>query len=322
MATKRGSSGTTARRTTAASARPTRPGLSGDKATRRQAASRALAAARGGKAARRRLWLTVGGPIALVLVLVAVLVVVKVTSGAGSPESGEAAGLAPASLTSKLAAVPANTLDTIGAGSAGQKPFTALPTRINGAALTRDGLPRILYVGADYCPFCAAERWAIVVALSRFGSFEHLGTTSSSPSDVYPNTPTLSFHRASFSSSMLAFDGYELYSNQARSDRYAALDRLGSTDEALFASSGGSFPYLNIGGRYVLSGASFSPQLLSGLTRSQIAAALSDANSPIAKAVDGTANVITAAICEATAQQPATVCTAPGMVAARAALHQ
>ncbi len=31
-------------------------------------------------------------------------------------------------------------------------------------ALTSGGKPQIVYMGAEYCPYCAAERWAMVVA--------------------------------------------------------------------------------------------------------------------------------------------------------------
>src|SRR6202043_382420 len=59
----------------------------------------------------------------------------------------------------------------------------------NTALLTAsDGKPEILYVGAEYCPYCAAQRWAVVTALSHFGTFSGLGTTTSSASDVDPNT--------------------------------------------------------------------------------------------------------------------------------------
>ncbi len=318
MGAQRGRSG----RPTGTRGRPLAPASGAaarSKAQRRQAASKALAAARGGRQARRRSWLTLGS-VAAVLAVVAVLVIVKVASGPNSPKSGPAAGRAPASLVSALSSVPAATMDTIGPGTAGQKPFTSLPTQGSGAPLTHDGLPRVLYVGAEYCPYCAAERWAMVVALSRFGSFHNLATTTSSPSDVYPNTPTLSFHGATFTSSVLAFDGYEIESNQAQGSGYAPLDALNSADKSLFTASGGSFPYVNLGGKYVISGASYSPQLLAGHTRTQIAAALSDPNSPIAKAVDGTANVITAALCQLTSQQPRAVCTSTGVTAAAAKL--
>ena len=49
--------------------------------------------------------------------------------------------------------------------------------------------------------------------------------------------------------------------------------------------------------------------MLAGLSWSTIAADLSNPNSAVAKAVDGTANYITAAICKMTGNQPASACT-------------
>jgi hypothetical protein len=60
--------------------------------------------------------------------------------------------------------------------------------------------------------------------------------------------------------------------------------------------------------------------VLQGKTQAQIAAALSDPNSAIAKAVDGTANLITAAVCQLTNGQPGAVCQSSGVTTATAAL--
>ena len=46
---------------------------------------------------------------------------------------------------------------------------------------------------------------------------------------------------------------------------------------------------------------------MQGLSREQIAAQLSNPSSPVAQAIDGTANGITAAICNVTANQPGSV---------------
>ena len=58
------------------------------------------------------------------------------------------------------------------------------------------GKPELLYMGGEYCPFCAAERWAIAAAVSRFGTLSGLHFIHSSPTDVYPSTPTLSFYKS------------------------------------------------------------------------------------------------------------------------------
>ncbi len=51
-------------------------------------------------------------------------------------------------------------------------------------ALTIDGKPAIVFASEESCPFCAAERRPLVVALSNSGSWSHLGSTKPSATDV------------------------------------------------------------------------------------------------------------------------------------------
>ena len=37
----------------------------------------------------------------------------------------------------------------------------------------------VFFMGAGFCPFCAAERWAIIAALQNFGKWEGLIETTS-----------------------------------------------------------------------------------------------------------------------------------------------
>jgi hypothetical protein len=37
-----------------------------------------------------------------------------------------------------------------------------------------NGHPEFFYAGGEFCEFCATERWAILNALGRFGTFSHL----------------------------------------------------------------------------------------------------------------------------------------------------
>lgn len=255
-------------------------------------------------------------PIVAVVVVIAVFVAAR-AGGAASPKSGVTAAAASATVVGEATSVPASVLNTVGVGS-----VTAFPTAITGTPLTVNGMPRVLYVGAEYCPYCATERWAVVVALSRFGAFSNLGQTASSPSDVYPSTATFTFHGATYTSSDLALTAVETQSNQVVNGGYATLDTLSAADQALVTKydPGGGIPFIDIGGKYVISGASFSPAVLQGKTAAQIAAALADPTSAIAQGVDGTANVITAAVCAITSGTPSSVCTAPGVVAAAAKL--
>ena len=185
-----------------------------------------------------------------------------------------------------------------------------LPTPIDAPALTSDGKPMVLYIGAEYCPFCAAERWAMVQALSRFGSFSGLSFTHSSGHDVYPNTATLTFHGSSYQSSVVSFAGVETQTVDGQ-----PLDTLTSDQRALQTAYNpkGSIPWINFGGKYVLSGASYSPQVLAGKTAVAIGGALAEPSGAIAKGVLGTANMMTATICILTGDQPASACSNPAV---------
>ena len=293
-----------------------------------QAKIAAMRAAQARKERLRRLY-TALAAVLTVIVIVGVLVIVKVAGGGGSSASSTGTGstAAPDAVVNAIGGVPAATFDTVGAGT-----INAAPKAMQGAeAITADGKPRVLYVGAEYCPFCAAERWAVAVALSRFGSFSGLGVTTSAGSpEVYPNTATLSFHGATYTSSVLSFSGYEETTNKRQGSSYAPLDRLDAADQKVvdtynkppYTQTEGSIPFVDIAGRYVASGAIYTPKVLEGKSRAEIAAALHDPTSPVARAVDGSANVLTAAICEATGGKPADVCTSTGVTTAADALAQ
>jgi len=276
--------------------------------------------------ARRKVMISVTAVVAVIAV-VAVLVVVKLVAGSSTATNAHATVPAPAAVSNALATVPAATYDAIGSGTSSNP-----PTYINGPALTAGGKPRVLYVGAEYCPFCAAERWAMTTALARFGTWKNLGVTWSSSTDVHPNTPTLSFHGATFTSPYISFTGVETQSNQQVNGSYPQLDNPSAADTALlnkydnppYVSSqvANSIPFVDIGGKWMISGADFDPTVLAGKTQAQIASALADPTSAIAKAAIGGANVITAAICDVTGNSPASVCNTAGVKAAAKVLKK
>ena len=171
------------------------------------------------------------------------------------------------------------------------------------------GRPQVLYVGAEYCPFCAAQRWSLVVALARFGTLTGLGLTTSSSSDVYPDTPTLSFVHSSYSSDSLEFAAVE------ETDRNRnPLQTPTADQERIFEqlNSRGSIPFVDFGNRYVTIGASFQPDVLQGLSWQQIADQLAiNPQGPAASKVLGVANWMTAALCQQLASPPAAVCGGP-----------
>jgi hypothetical protein len=249
------------------------------------------------------------GILAGVVVVVGVMVVVSVnrdqttgpTGATGAPGASQAA-------IAKVQNVPSSTLATIGVPSDITAP---LHLASDTPPVTVDGKPAIIYVGAEYCPFCAAERWAVVVALSRFGTFTDLGTTTSSSSDVHPDTPTFTFHGATYSSPYVTFSSVETQTRtgQPLETPTAQQQRLFTTyDVAALTGRDAAIPFVMVGNLYMWAGVSYSPNVLTGNTFDQIASALTDPTSPIAQGIDGTANQITAMICQLTGDQPAEVC--------------
>jgi Domain of unknown function (DUF929) len=251
--------------------------------------------------------------VAAVLVLVLVMVVVAFTRHPGTADGSGSAGQA-----GQLAQhVPVSVLDQVGAGK-GVTPPKALPSGT--PALEQDGKPEILYLGAEYCPFCATERWPVVVALGRFGSFTNLGGTESGAApEAFPQTQTFTFHGATYTSGVISFAGVETNTNQRGASGYTLLDTPTAEQQTLlqtydvkpYTAQPGAIPFLMIGNRFVSIGATYDPSILQGMTRDQIAAALSDPSSAVAQGVDGAANTLTAAICKATDGKPASVCADP-----------
>jgi hypothetical protein len=245
------------------------------------------------------------------IVLVFVVVKLNGKSPSGSSASNGPTGSALTAVVDKVTSVPASTLDTVGAGG-----FTGKITTITGnpAPLTSDGKPEVLSMLAEYCPYCGAERWAMIVALSRFGTFSGLSTVHSSSSDVDPNTPTWSFYKSTYTSKYLTFTPVETTTNVPDSSNpsgYVTLQTPTAAQQALWTKYGqnGAIPFIDFGNKYVSSGTPYDPGVLAGLSWATVASDLSNPNSPVALAVDGTANYITAAICEMTGNQPASACT-------------
>jgi Domain of unknown function (DUF929) len=270
---------------------------------------------------RNRL-LIAGGAIVAVVGIVLGLVLTSgnsTTSGSGGGSgSGSAAptGQALANVITTTTSVPTATLDKIGAGAT-----TAPPKSISGAPLTSGGKPEVLYIGAEYCPYCAAERWAMVVALSRFGTLSGLGLTHSAAKDgaghaePFPNTATWTFAHTSYASQYLTFTSVETYTNvpDPATGFYTPLQTMTAEQQALLtkydSANGGAIPFVDYGNKFLTVGASYDPGVLTGLSWTQIAADLHSPGSPVAAAVLGTANYITAALCGLTNDQPASACT-------------
>lgn len=184
------------------------------------------------------------------------------------------------------------------------------PTHSSSPLVGPSGHPEVLYVGAEYCPYCAAERWSLVVALSRFGTFGGLELTQSSSTDIYPNTPTLTFVKSSYQSSTLEFAATE---TEDRNQQPLQQLTAAQSQQLRLYDSAGSIPFVLIGGKQYETGAGFLPDNLQGHSWEEVASAIREPGSPIGKQVLGNANWITAAICQATADGAGDACTQPAI---------
>ena len=251
---------------------------------------------------RNRILLT-GGIIVLVVVVVVVFVVLS--AGKKTPKASAPTGtVLPTSVARQVTSVPASALATVGSGSV--RSYNPDPVKaISGTPLTSNGKPEMLYIGAEFCPYCAELRWSMAVALSRFGSFTTpLRGIHSSGTDVYPNTATLTFYRAGYTSKYLAFTPVE-----NETVNRAPLQATTTQQQAIWDKyDANSYPFIYFGGKYMITSPIYDPQVLQGKTWAQIAAALHDPSSAIAQGALGAANYMTAAICKMTGDQPASVC--------------
>jgi hypothetical protein len=292
--------------------------------SRREKIAAQRAAAR--RAEQRKRILLASGAVVVVLAVVLTFVIIKlnnkptVASASSSPNGPTGSALT--SLVNTTTTVPASVLDTVGAGTFNGKVQTITG---NPPPLVANGKPELLFIGAEYCPYCAANRWATIVAPSRFGTFSGLTTVHSGITDgagdqePYPNTPTFTFVNAKYTSKYLTFTSVEGETNipDTSTGGYTALQTPTSAQQALltkydaapYTTEAGAIPFLDFGNKYVSIGVSYSNSALSGLTWSTIATALHNPNSTAGKAIDGTANYFTAAICKMTGNQPASACT-------------
>jgi hypothetical protein len=263
----------------------------------------------------------------LVVVLIALFVLPVSVAEAALRMDGSTP--APAQIVQLVTNVPASTLNQVGAGELSRA--AALNVfKLHAGQLRSHGKPELLTMNLAWCPHCAANSWSLAVALSRFGVLTGLrvidsgthyctlvsGPCALSPSPCYPHTHGLSFLRARYRSSYLSFAPIVLQDVDGRN-----VERPTRTQDAALNSFDrqGQTPAVDIGGAFGFVNSGFSPGMLAHRSWSQIAGSLAQPHNPIARRVDGVANLLTAAICKVTRGHPAGVCKSRGVVAAGAA---
>jgi hypothetical protein len=264
------------------------------------------------------------GAVVVILVGVTALLVYTLTDAPTTLQVVHRVETAPDVLRT-LASEPVATFDSVGVTA----PETGLtpPTVVTGQPpMYSQEKPDVLFVGSEYCPFCAAERWPLIVALSRFGTFSLLHDMESSTSSVFPGLQSFSFYGASYTSPYLTFTGIEIYSDvPATNGVFTKISTLTSGQQALVAhyqSAGeaGTYPLVDIDNVMVSTTSGFSPAAILRVSRPTIVSDLKDATTSASRAIVASANYLSAGICVATHQNPASVCSSKGVRAAALAL--
>ncbi len=262
-------------------------------------------------------WLWVLPVMAAALVAIVVFGLMRGDTGSALSGIGDPV---PADVLAAVTNVPESAWTS--AGTTGAR----LPVPVPPTSVTTPALPQVLYIGAEFCPYCASQRWPLIVALSRFGQFQGLKLTTSSSTDSFPDTPSFTFYGASYSSQYLRLATVESAGRAKSGGSYPTLETPSASQELLFrrynappyvpAQSARAIPFLMIGEKYLWVGASVAPEQLQGKTWQAIAGGLAIAQDQVGQSIIGNANVMTASICRVTKCQPAEVCANPGVKAA------
>lgn len=259
---------------------------------------------------RRNQLLGVGG---LGVVIIAVVVVVLVATLGSS--NGPLRTPATAADVQKITTVPMSTLvaaipeanrliQTCAATGGCSDQAVAAPSQPT--TLAKNGKPTLLYIGAEFCPICATERWEMIMALSHFGTFSNLSTTHSAKDDG--NIPTWSFYKSTYTSQYLNFQTYEVQTNT-----HANLETPPANLVSLWSGFFGGeeeFPFIDFNQKYVFSTEQLLDTSLEGSSFNDILGDVGNNSTSIGSQIDAAAAVFTHYLCGMTGNQPSDVCSA------------
>ena len=280
---------------------------------------------------RQRNLYMAGGSFLAIVVIVAVIVAVSLTgspkgkSETGAKHSSDSFALT-SSITHAVESVPVSKL--VAAAEACYHSTACMDNPTNGAeppqklaagskSLTSGGRPEILYIGAEYCPFCAGERWAMTMALSKFGKFSGLRGVTSSATDTNPDTPTFTYYGSTYDSKYLAFTPVEEETNtqgalqnptaaqQAIVTKYDAPPYVPASE---YSPGAGPIPFVYLAGKYVITGIGYDASAISGMQMTTAAQYMTSGNNPTSKHVLAVAGFIVGDLCTLTHGAPASVC--------------
>lgn len=187
----------------------------------------------------------------------------------------------PGGVINKITGTPTQPKNIVNTIDSFKKDTSAVPLFINGKL-------DFLFVGGQFCPFCAMERWAVVMALQHYGNFSNLSPLVSAEDNV----PTYDFIGATYSSNLITFEPFEVWNNVAPPNQQA-LESLPSQPQQIYNTYGtGAIPFICIGGSVYRSGAGISLNVnqFAGASRSTITSQIASKSGPFYSQISTEAN--------------------------------
>jgi thiol-disulfide isomerase/thioredoxin len=173
-----------------------------------------------------------------------------------------------------------------------------------GTPFASSGKPIVVYIGAEYCQYCAVSRWGLILALERFGNLSGLEFMTSSADEF--DLPTFTFVHAHYVSQYLVFQAYE------EEDRSRNTLSVPPNNYSTIWSSvnGRSFPFVDFNNKYVLKGSLIgNPTTIQNRNWTRIFNEISTGDA-VGQEIKESANMITSVICKITGGAPGGVCSA------------
>jgi hypothetical protein len=185
--------------------------------------------------------------------------------------------------------------------------------RVGAPLWTLEGAPVFFFYGSVACPYCSASSWAVLGALERLGNVSHLTFDHSSPTDSFPNTPSVVLPELNFSSPYLALNIHE-----SLSDTQIVAPSLDSCTEMGYLSAYnplGGIPFAVVGGQFYHQATLVDPGALSGLSAAQLASQVHAENGSAWTAIGPACDDLLAYFVTVNGGQPRSVATDPAVAA-------
>lgn len=169
-----------------------------------------------------------------------------------------------------------------------------------GTALKHGNKPQVLMIGTLRCADCAAERWAMVKAMGRFGTWSNLAAGTNGA-----GIPTFDLVNAKYSSWYVSLDHKDTQDLDG-----LPLQKLTAREQTLFKryDPQGTTPLLVVG-KYAQVGQGVSPDVLANRSfRSVQTSLITNQATDFSGAINAEANLITAMLCKADGGNPSVFC--------------